>query len=104
MCGTCLTVKNKQPISHNLKLICVISMQEAMTCEGILDICKAAGKDRKLQARRVSEAWLKAYLDAAEQAAVAKLSVFAGSFSVEGAAALLAGAGALHQSWVNLDR
>ena len=48
-----------------------------------------------LQAQRVSEIWLQAFLSDAQQAAIIRLSVFAGSFSAEGAAAVLADTGVL---------
>ena len=70
-------------------------LQDAKSCRGIYEICKSSRSDRKLQARRVSQAWLEAYLDGAKQAAVAALSVFVGSFNAEGAAAVLAKTGAL---------
>ena len=70
-------------------------LQGALACRGIKEISEAFRNDRKLQARRVSEAWLIAYLTSAEQAAVAALSVFVGSFNAEGAAAVMAEAGAL---------
>ena len=60
-----------------------------MACTGIQDICKSFRKNRMLQTRRVSHAWLESYLDGGEQTAIAKLSVFAGSFNAEGAAAVL---------------
>ena len=69
-------------------------LQDARTCRGIQEICEVFRNNRRLQAQRVSEAWLEAYLSNAEQAAVAALSVFPGSFNAEGAAALLAETGA----------
>ena len=69
-------------------------LQEAMVCTGIREICMSFRNDRRLQARRASEAWLEAYLSVTEQAAVAALSVFAGSFNAEGAAGVLAEIGA----------
>ena len=68
--------------------------QGALMCRGILEISRSFDNDTDLRARNVSEAWLTAYLSGAQQAAVAALSVFAGSFNAEGAAAVLAEAGA----------
>lgn len=70
-------------------------LQDAKSCRGIHEICKTSRNDRKLQARRVSKAWLETYLDGTKQAAVAALSVFVGSFNAEGAAAVLAETGAI---------
>ena len=78
--------------------ICIPMLQGARTCRGIKEISKTFCNNRMLQARRVSEAWLNAYLSCADQAAVAALSVFVGSFNAEGAAAVMAEAGALEKA------
>ena len=62
---------------------------------GIGDLCKQLRDDDELRGQRVSEEWLKAYLDAGEQAAVSRLSVFVGSFNAVGAAAVAYDAGAI---------
>ena len=72
-----------------------MSPQDAKTCKGIQEICTSFRADRKLRAQRVTEAWLKAYLSDDEQAAVAKLSVFAGSFNAGGATTVLFKTGAI---------
>lgn len=77
----------------------MLTPQDALTCSGIQEICKSFRGDRKLRARRVSEAWLEAYLSVTEQAAVAALSVFAGSFNAAGAAAVLAEIGVFQLLW-----
>ena len=79
--------------------LCVLMPQDALTCRGIQELCKSFRGDRRLQARRVSEAWLEAYLSVTEQAAVAALSVFAGSFNAAGAAAVLAETGVFLLFW-----
>ena len=67
-----------------------------MRSKGIEELCKRLRDDDELRGQRVSELWLKAYLDAGEQAAVSRLSVFAGSFNAVGAAAVAYEAGAAY--------
>ena len=67
-----------------------------MRRKGIGELCKRLRDDDELRGQRVSEVWLRAYLDAGEQAAVSRLSVFAGSFNAAGAAAVAYDAGATH--------
>ena len=73
-------------------------LQDVRNHRGLLRICKSSRNNRGLQARRVSKAWLETYLNGGEQAAIAKLSVFAGSFSAEGASAVMAETGASQQA------
>ena len=72
--------------------------QEAMRHNGIGELCEQLRDDDQLRGQRVSELWLEAYLDAGEQAAVSRLSVFAGSFNAVGAAAVAYGTGAAQAS------
>lgn len=67
-----------------------------MRRNGIGELCELLRDNDELRGQRVSEVWLKAYLDAGEQTAVSRLSVFAGSFNAAGAAAVAYDAGATH--------
>ena len=63
---------------------------------GVGELCKLLHDDEELRGQRVSEAWLRAYLNAGEQAAISRLSVFAGSFNAVGAATVAYDAGMIH--------
>ena len=67
-----------------------------MRRKGIGELCKLLRDDDELRGQRVSELWLRAYLDGEEQVAVSRLSVFAGSFNAVGASAVAYKAGVPH--------
>ena len=67
------------------------TMQEAATSKGIAEVCRTYSDDEELKVHRVSSIWLKTFLTPEELDAVARLSVFQGSFSAAGAAAVLHG-------------
>ena len=71
-----------------------LACQEALCHKGIGELCKVLRDDDELRGQRVTEDWLRAYLDAGQQAAVSRLSVFVGSFNAVGASAVARGAGA----------
>ena len=64
-----------------------------MCHKGIGELCKLLRDDDELRWQRVSDVWLRAYLSSGEQAAISRLSVFAGSFNAVGAAAVTYDAG-----------
>ena len=71
------------------------AIEEAMQPYGgirelIDSMCHGGGE----LAARVSSVWLKSYLTTEQRAAISRLSVFAGSFSADGAAAVLYESGA----------
>ena len=67
-----------------------------MHCQSFGELSKLLRDDDELRGQRVSEIWLKAFLDAGEQAAIARLSVFTGTFNAVGALAFAYGAGVTH--------
>ena len=58
---------------------------------------EAGGAAAQLDARRVSRFWLRKYLSSRQQAAAARLSLFAATFAADGAAAVLHGPAAPRQ-------